>query len=133
MTGYTSLTTPDHKQVINTTWAAANAVGLAPNLAEDSCDTTNGNSFVNTGREFVYIKNSAGASALLVTIANPTECTHGFDHDVISNVVAASGVMLGPFPTEWYGATVYIDYGPAKGNTPTISLFQLPTYSPGPS
>jgi hypothetical protein len=123
-------------QVINTTYAAAGATGLHnPDLVTGvSCGTSaKGDSFTNTGREFVYITNGTGTD-LQVTINDQSVCTHGFDHDVVSIIpTGGHSVMLGPFPVKWFTTTCLIDYDVTKsGTSPKIFIFQLPTVSPGP-
>src|SRR5450756_1625768 len=82
----TSLTA--YIQSINTTYNTDSAiVGVVPVLTGTNylCDITNGNSFVNTGREFIYIVN--GATAIFtVTVNDQNKCDHGFDHDVVATV-----------------------------------------------
>jgi hypothetical protein len=129
-------------QVINTTYQAAMAIGIVPNLATDSCGTSTGDKFVNTGREFVYIANGSGGSSypLVVRFSDQSVCTHGFDHDVVTTVAAGTAKMLGPFPVSWFTKSCLIDYGLVgdgesvanKGQSPKISVFQLPAMSPGP-
>lgn len=134
---YTELT---NIQEITTTFQADEAIGLVPDLAADPCDvtladgnTTNGNKFANTGREFVYLQNPDGPLSLEVTFNDQSVCTHGFDHDVVTTIAPTTGKMLGPFPVSWFTRTCLIDYDYVNfGNVATISIFQLPAMSPGP-
>ena len=127
----TSLTA--YIQGINTTYNAAPAsVGCVPVLtgANYVCDIPNGNSFANTGREFIYIVN--GATAIFtVTVNDQNKCDHGFDHDVIATVAISGSKMLGPFPVGWFGTPCLISYN-ANAGTPHIAVFRLPISSPIP-
>ena len=137
-------------QVINTTYQAAAAdVGKVyllgatptdqtswtlayPNLAKSTCALSLGNTFLNTGREFVLIANTS-ATSLGVDVNDTSVCDHGFDHDPTASVPAAGAIMLGPFPVEWFTGTCGISYtGGTGGSPPTIAVFRLPAMSPMP-
>jgi len=133
-------------QVINTTYDATPAnigkvyVGTNPttwtraypNLAKDTCALSPGNTFPNTGREFVLIVNNS-ATSLGVDVNDQSICDHGFDHDPVASVPAGDTIMLGPFPVQWFTSTCAISYtGGTGGTAPTISVFQLPAISPTP-
>ena len=117
-------------QKINATYNAdPTAVGLSPSLTNAMVASQ---TFTNTGREFIYCTNSAGTTAMVVTVNNVALCDHGFDHDVVFNVPAGAGRMVGPFPTGWFGATVTVTMTGGEA-TKTMSVFQLPSISPGGS
>jgi hypothetical protein len=140
-----------HVQVINTTYDATPAnVGKVyllgstpldqtswtrayPSMAKDSCNLSGGNTFLNTGREFVVITNPTGNSALGVDVNDQSTCDHGFDHDPIASVPATDTITLGPFPVAWFTTSCAISYtGGTGGAAPTISVFRLPATSPTP-
>ena len=137
-------------QVINTTYQAAAAdVGKVyllgatptdqtswtlayPNLAKSTCALSLGNTFLNTGREFVLIANTS-VTTLGVIVNDQSTCDHGFDHDPTASVPAADSITLGPFPVQWFTASCAISYtGGTGGTAPTISVFRLPLTSPTP-
>jgi hypothetical protein len=129
----TSLTTLI--QAINTTWKVDPAtIGCTPVLTGSSylCDLTNGNSFTNTGREFIYVIGGASTTDLIVTVNDQTKCDHGFDHDVVANIPASTGRMLGPFPVGWFTSTALVTYSGSATGTPHICVFRLPLTSPIP-
>lgn len=68
--------------------------GLTPAYA--AC-AAGGDEFVNTGHEFIHIKNGAGAPQT-VTIASPTACDQGGTHPVVVSVTNAQERIIGPFP-----------------------------------
>jgi hypothetical protein len=122
-------------QAINTTWKSdPTTIGLAPTLS-NACHTgaSVGDSFPNTGHEFIYITNGVSSGALIVTINDQSACDHGFDHDVVANIGPSLGRMLGPFPVEWFTGTALITYSGDVTGSPKISVFQLPyPFSPMP-
>ena len=117
-------------QKINATYNAdPTAVGLSPALTNAMVSSQ---TFTNTGREFIYCTNSAGTTAMVVTVNNVALCDHGFDHDVVFNVPAGAGRMVGPFPVGWFGSTVTVTMTGGE-TTKTMNVFQLPAMSPGGS
>ena len=61
----------------------ANA-GLKPVF---SAASAGGDSFANTGNEYVHIKNGS-ASSITVTIDSVAPCSYGFDHDLAITIPA---------------------------------------------
>lgn len=63
-----------------------------------------GDTFLNNGKVFAYIKNGHVSATRTVTFNSKTNCNQGHDHD-ISVVVPASGEkMLGFFETNRFNA-----------------------------
>ena len=120
-------------QDISATWNAVDtSIGLSP-VMSTACNLA-GNFFANTGREFIYVTNSSGAKTLKVKVVSTSNCDHGYAHDVIFEVPAAGGRMVGPFPVAWFSNTTTIVYDPLSegdtGNTTiTIDVFNLPSVS----
>lgn len=98
--------------------------GLAPTYgAADS----GGNQFVNTGREFLQVKNT-NAAARYITITTPATVDGLAVADVYVTIPATTGdKMVGPFPTKWFnytGALTKVDYS-AVTNV-TFAVVRLP-------
>lgn len=55
-----------------------------------------GDSFLNNGRTFLYIRNASG-SPITITVLSQVDCSQGHDHDIIITVPAGSEEMCGPF------------------------------------
>jgi hypothetical protein len=92
--------------------------GMTP-VAPVNGDNTNGNSFANTGKQWVEATNSAGASATL-TVAFPY-LVHGQTIPAKSYTVAASGSLrVGPFDPALFGTTVVL--------TPSASTLKLAVF-----
>lgn len=85
--------------------------GLAANHAAAAAD---GNSFINTGREFLHVKN--GLTACVVTVRT----ARTVDGQAVTNRTVTVGAseerMIGPFPPSLFnqkgsaGDVVYVDY-----------------------
>jgi hypothetical protein len=122
-------------QVINTTFQAANAIGLVPDYSatiETAASGATGNTFPNSGREFVAIKNNY-SNDMTVTFNDQSVCDHDFDHDVVAVIATGVTKMFGPFPVAWFTKTCQMTYTLGTGGTaPTMAVFQLPALSPGP-
>lgn len=58
-----------------------------------------GDSFVNSGRTFLIVRNG-GTAAINVTVNSQKPCNYGFDHDVVVSVAAGAEEWIGPFPKE---------------------------------
>ncbi len=79
-----------------------------------------GDKFVNTGREFLWIKNGA-ASPITVTIEGQVKCNQGNEHDFTATVTNGKTLMIGPFNKRLYTKSdtySYITYS----STATITL-----------
>lgn len=68
--------------------------GLTP--AYTAC-TAGGDEFVNSGREFIHVKNGH-TSPQTVTVNSQEACDQGADHDIVVSVTNAEERMIGPFP-----------------------------------
>jgi len=130
------MTSPLSVQQINATWnsSAPVGVGLVPVLTT-ACNTGGSDTFTNDGRTFIYVLNGASGpgTPLTVTVVNEDICDHGFDHDIVADVNQNTGLMLGPFPVQWFTSTATITYSGSLTGSPKIAVFQLPTVSPGGS
>ncbi len=104
--------------------------GVIP--AKASATLTDGNRFLNTGREFIEVTNDGAVSSVVVTIPTP-QTTHGLTIQDPQVTIVKDGVVkiIGPFPPEVYnnspGATdpgnVYIEYD--QVDTVKISVFRV--------
>lgn len=85
-----------------------------------------GDEFVNSGRDFIHIKNS-GAEAI-VTVNSQALCSQGVDHDAAVTIPATTGEkFIGPFPKDRFDDTankVQITYTVPAGLT--IGIVRLP-------
>jgi len=66
---------------------------LTPSFA---AATAGGDTFLNDGRTFLYIKNGSGGD-LDVTVDSLVNCNQGSDHNIVTTVPAGSEEMVGPF------------------------------------
>jgi len=55
-----------------------------------------GDTFVNNGSTFLYVRNSTGGS-IDVTVDSQVNCNQGYDHDDVTSVPDGSEEMIGPF------------------------------------
>lgn len=69
--------------------------GLTPAFAAAA---GGGDSFVNTGKAYLHVKNG-GAGSITVTIDSIQGCNQGFDHNAGGAIAAAADGLFGPFPT----------------------------------
>jgi hypothetical protein len=100
------------------TSAAAGAAIVAP----VAVDATNGNSFVNTGREMVEITNGGGSSITVTIVTNGTFNVNGVQYavaDVTVTIAAGASKVCGPFDKGLF-------------NDPTTGAVQM-TWSSGTS
>ena len=106
------------------TGAGAAALNWAGLSAHQNPGTVGPDSFVNTGREIFYIKNT-GAD-MTVTFKSVTTCNYGTDHDPVVAVSAAAGMeqMVGPFPPSRFGATVTVTL--SRLTSVVCDVIQLP-------
>jgi hypothetical protein len=124
-------------QDITTTYSAdLTAVGTIPTFDTINTGTeagptpaagNKGDSFQNSGREFVYIKNADAVNPLTVRFIDQSFCDHDFEHDVIATVPTSNGKFFGPFPVNWFTGVCLICYGtpPTQSTvtTATIGVF----------
>jgi hypothetical protein len=90
------------------TGAGAAALNWAGLSAHQVPGTVGPDTFVNTGREIFYVKNT-GAD-MTVTFNSISTCNYGSDHDPVVAVSAAAGMeqMVGPFPPSRFGSSVTV-------------------------
>jgi hypothetical protein len=98
--------------------------GITPTLVAASAG---GDEFVNSGRDFIHIKNG-DASSMDVTINSQALCNQGQDHDVVVTVPASTGEkFIGPFPKDRFNDTagkVQITYSAVT--SVTIGIVRVP-------
>ena len=99
-------------------------LGITPTLVAAEAG---GDEFVNSGRDFIHIKNGGGA-AIDVTINSQVNCNQGVDHDVVVSVPATTGEkFIGPFPKDRFDDAankVQITYSAVT--SVTIGIVRLP-------
>jgi hypothetical protein len=97
--------------------------GIKPTYA--SC-AGGGDEFVNSGREFIHIKNGH-TSPQTVTVNSQTVCSQGFDHDAAVAVTNAEDRIIGPFPKSRFddaNGKVQLTYSGVTALT--IAIVQVP-------
>lgn len=81
---------------------SAQTPGLAGVAFTPAAADVGGDSFVNTGVEFLYV-NNADAAPINVTIDSPGTCSFNVAanaaHDIVVAVPAGEERIIGPFPT----------------------------------
>lgn len=85
--------------------------------------SSGGDSFANTGRELIHIKNG-DASDHTITIDSTKDCDQGVDHDPAVVVTASEERFIGPFDPNRFGTTVNVTYDAVT--SVTIAVFKLP-------
>ncbi len=73
-------------------------------------DQPNGNSFANTGREFLIVDNGTDDTALTVTILSPVTVDGLAVTDLAATVALGVRRIIGPFPPSVYGSEVSVDW-----------------------
>lgn len=74
---------------------------LSPSItgvAEAFAAVTAADTFHNTGRAMLAVKNE-GATSVTVTISSQVTCNQGFTHDLTVTVAAGATELIGPFAT----------------------------------
>ncbi len=97
--------------------------GLKPTYA--AAVPADGHKFQNTGREFLHVKNGAGAP-INVTIQTPGTVDGLAVGELIVAVTNAEERMIGPFPTNIYNQAdgmVYLDY--SSETSVTVAVVRL--------
>jgi hypothetical protein len=91
-------------------------VGIAPTF---TAAAAGGDTFVNDGNTYFLVKNSS-ASSINVTADSQQQCSHGFDHDMITAVAAGATKQIGPFATSRFNneaGNVIVTYSAAASVT----------------
>lgn len=79
-------------------------------IADTVADTTNGNYFINSGKELLFVENT-GASSVTVTLDYVAD-SYGRDGTKVITVAASTTKVIGPFTKDLYnhpGEQVYIN------------------------
>lgn len=85
-----------------------------------------GDTFTNSGRTFLVVKNG-GASSVDVTANSVTPCNQGFDHDQAIAVAAGAEKWIGPFPkTRFNDATGKVGVTYSGVTSVTVAAVELP-------
>lgn len=83
-----------------------------------------GHTFVNTGREFIHVKNGSGAP-VNVTVDAPNRCsfnvTHA-DHDLVVAVPAGGDRLIGPFAKERFNTAGLLSVSYSAFDDVTIAV-----------
>lgn len=64
-----------------------------------------GDTFVNTGREFVHIKNQSGGTITVTISSGSNKCSFGVSnaaHDITHALLTMTDAMLGPFSKDQF-------------------------------
>ncbi len=88
---------------------AASLTGLSPTFGSAA---EGGDSFSNSGREYIHVKNGHSGSQT-VTVNSQTLCNYGSDHDVAVAIPAGEERIIGPFPKDRFndaGGLVQLTY-----------------------
>ena len=102
---------------------AISLLGIVPSFAAAA---ELGDAFLNSGREYLHVKNGGGAS-IDVTVDSVAACNQGFDHNVIVAVAAAAEKLIGPCPKARFNDVaekVQVTYS-AHANV-TVAAVRLP-------
>lgn len=85
-----------------------------------------GDEWVNSGREFIHVKNSGAETTVIVN--SQAACNQGSDHDETITIPATTGwKMIGPFPKDRFNdaaGKVQLTYG--DHTNLTIGIVRLP-------
>lgn len=80
-------------------------VGTGVAITYSAATTGPGDTFRNTGKEFMHVKNGSG-SPVTVTFDSPATCSFGIAanaaHDRVVSVPATGDRMIGPFATNQF-------------------------------
>ena len=87
--------------VLTTQTIIRTGTGLEPDY--ETC-AAGGDSFVNTGTEFLHVKNGSGGS-LTVTVTTPVTVDSLAVSDQAYAIPAGEERMIGPFPCRWYASS----------------------------
>lgn len=100
--------------------------GVAVATGMVAADGTNGNKFLNSGKECLHVKN-ASASPITVTIATPGQ-VDGMDiGDLTISVAATTGdVLIGPFTKTFEAQDSWVLATFSAVTTVTVGVIRLP-------
>lgn len=97
--------------------------GLAPTFSGAS---VGGDSFLNSGRTYLHVKNG-GTAAITVTVNSQKPCNYGFDHDAVVSVPAGGEQIIGPFQQDRFNdqnGQVQITYSAVT--SVTVAVVEVP-------
>ena len=78
-----------------------------------------GDQFLNSGKDFLLVRNGHADTARTVTINSQLACSYGSDHDIAVVCAAQKDTMIGPFPKNRFNNTtgyVLITYSDSAAN-----------------
>jgi hypothetical protein len=111
--------------------ATASITTLKPNSAGIAKTTQaaiiGGDTFLNTGREELTVKNG-GASSITVTIAAQNPCDQGVLHNQVVTVAASGEEIIGPFRVDRYNdinGMVHVTYSAVTSVTVAVTRVSL--------
>jgi hypothetical protein len=88
----------------------------------DAVDAVNGNYFVNTGQEYIIVKNDSAASITATVVSVP--CSHGRTDDSVITVAAGAQKVAGPFKKDLFNqsgtSNVNVDFSSATSVTTAV-------------
>lgn len=81
--------------------------------------------FLNSGRQFIHVKN--GATDAILTISDAGNCSQGADHSQTVTCTASEERFIGPFPTgEYNDANGKVQFAINDIANVTIAVVTLP-------
>jgi hypothetical protein len=85
-------------------------------------DATNGNYFVNTGQEYLIVKNDSASSITATVVSVP--CSHGRTDDSVVTVAAGAEKVVGPFKRDLFNqsgtSNVNVDFSSGTSVTAAV-------------
>ena len=85
-----------------------------------------GDAFVNSGREYLHVKNGGGAS-IDVTVDSQAQCNQGYDHNAVVAVPASGERLIGPFPKARFNdANEKVQIAYSAVTSVTVAAVRLP-------
>ena len=98
-------------------------LGIVPSL---TAAAAGGDAFLNSGREYLHVKNGGGAS-IDVTVDSVAVCNQGVDHNAVVAVAAAAEKLIGPFPKARFNdAAEKVQVTYSGVTTVTVAAVRLP-------
>lgn len=98
---------------------ATQSISLAGLTPAPVAAAAGGDTFVNNGRETLFVKN-ASAGAITVTVASPTKCDQGGTHNISVVVGAGAEAHIGPFSITRFGVNPTITYSAVTSLTVAV-------------